>query len=159
MTKILEIEVAVKMLNVPGEVVPFKNLKKILQAQNGYDILKVLSGPSYPPSVRRWAIEGLADFSNPEVSKILKQSLKDEFMTVRLHAARAINKRNKTHELKNLIPLLDDESGGIRANVLQIIGHHSYKGLKSKIKKMVNDEKSYIRKKVNELLVNKRIEK
>lgn len=121
--------------------------------------MKLLSGPSYLPSVRRWAIEGLADFSNPEVSKILKKSLKDEFMTVRLHATRAIHRRNKTQELKTLIPLLDDESGGIRANVLQIIGHHSYKGLQSKIKKMVNDEKSYIRKKANELLINKRTKK
>jgi len=156
MTRNIDIKRASTMLNVPGEVEPIKNLNKILKTNNGYEILKTLSGPDHIPSVRRWAITGLTDSSKSEVSRILKQSLDDEFMSVRLHAARAINRRNKSHELKALIPLLDDESGGIRINVLQIIGNRGYKGLRDKIKKMVTDEKNYIRKKAKELLAKER---
>lgn len=153
--KKINIETAAKMLNVPGEVEPYKNLKKILKADNSYDILISLSEPAHKPSVRRWAIEGLATFENPKVSKCLKQSLKDEFMTVRLHAVRAIWSRNKTPELKALIPLLDDESGGIRLNVLEVLGRRRYKGIDGKIKKMMKDEKNYIRKKAKDILAER----
>ena len=148
----MEIEVAAKMLNVPGEVEPYANLKKILKEKNAYTILKTLCDPDHYPSVRRWALEGFATFSKPEVSKVLKNSLADPFMTVRLHAMRAIYERNKDPELKALIPLLEDESGGIRLNALQILGGKRYKGLHKKIDAMLTDEKNYIRKKAKEIL-------
>lgn len=148
----MKLTTAAEMLNVPGELEPQKNLKQILKSGNGYEILISLSSSEYKPSVRRWAIEGLASFTNPTVSKLLRASLQDKFMTVRLHAIRTISKRNKDSELKALIPLLKDESGGIRMNVLQAIGTRRYKGLQNKIKPMLNDEKNYIRKKAKEII-------
>lgn len=105
-----------------------------------------------PTSVKRWAIEALGSFPPSDVLKTLQSALKSSFMTIRLHAMIAIYHLGNHKNAKVIRPLLKDISGGIRLNALEILIEYKPKWLKSELKKMVIDEKVYIRNKAKKIL-------
>lgn len=116
-------------------------------------LLEIYEGEN-PPSVKRWAIEALGSFPERDVIKTLKSALKSPFMTIRLHAMTAIYQLGNSKNAKLLRPLLKDESGGIRMNALEILNVYQPKWFKTELKKLANDEKSYIRNKAKKILKN-----
>ena len=112
----------------------------------GRDILIQVWNDSMAIEAKRWAISGLGNFNDLRTRKILKTSLLDNAMSIRLHGICAINKIGDKRLGIGLLPLINDASGGIRINALDVIVGLRVSGWKKAVNKCLADPKMYVRK-------------
>jgi HEAT repeat protein len=109
-------------------------------------ILTELAGNQYPPSVQRWAIEGLGRLPERLAWPLVSQALRSPHMSVRLHAICAVRDFGNRRRAAALRPLLRDSSGGIRVNALAVVGEFRPPWLKAELKRASRDPKDYVRR-------------
>lgn len=137
----------IQIFKWPGESEQKNVIKSLaVQGESGLKTLIEIWDETNSVSVKRWIVEALGEFINDTSKGMVCCALKDKAMSVRLHAIRATEKFGCSEFGKYLLPLVDDESGGIRMNVLDAIFRLKVKGYKRIIKKLLTDEKKYIRK-------------
>jgi hypothetical protein len=112
----------------------------------GRDILIQVWNDSASIEAKRWAISGLGNYNDSQSRKIIQSSLLNKAMSIRLHGIRAINMIGNKRLGIDLIPLIDDESGGIRINALDVIVGLRVSGWKTIVNKCLTDQKMYVRK-------------
>ena len=130
-----------------GESDQIKVIKLLaLKGESGQKVLIEIWDETGSVSVKRWIVEALGEFNNDSSKRIVCSALNDKAMSVKLHAIRATEKFGCSEFGKYLLPLVDDDSGGIRMNVLDVIFRLKVNGYKNIVNKFLSDEKSYIRK-------------
>jgi hypothetical protein len=95
--------------------------------------------------VRRWVVHGLASFPGKEARRIIRLALRDPAMSVRLHAIRAIMVLGDRSLGQQALALIDDASGGIRMNLLDMAVALRVRGYRGVIARGLVDAKAYIR--------------
>lgn len=140
-------------LSAHGDHVPRATLTKIIKKGDaGFELLVHTYKTIQKPSIQRWVIEGIGYFyKKPEARKLLIAALAHEKMTIRLHAMIALRKYGDPKDLKFLLPLLHDESGGIRYNAITFLKDSGIEGLQKEFKALEKDEKPYIRKLISKI--------
>lgn len=110
-------------LDAEGEVVPRAALTQLVALGNQI-LPELLAAAARSPRIRirRWALEGIANFPDRRVRPVLLAALTDEAMTVRLHAIHALVLRGDRRAGRQLTARLTDVSGGIRVNAAQALG-------------------------------------
>lgn len=140
-----------KQLEAEGEIKPHQVLSKVYKNKMGSEILSQIIQGNFSVSAKRWAVEGLGNYSDVLSRELTLKALSNESMTIKLHSIHAISNRGDLKEIKKIKPLIKDESGGIRYNALETLLKYKIKLTKKEIQILQNDEKAYIRKKANSI--------
>ena len=137
----------IKIFKSPGEHKQKLLIEKLkLNGDQSVKLLIETLNDTTSIEVKRWIVEAMGEFDTPESRKLIIAALKDKAMSVKLHAIRAVRKINDQKIAKYVLPLIDDESGGIRINALDVIFEFRVRGYKSIIEKCLMDQKEYVRK-------------
>ena len=149
----MNIDSVVEVFRQHGEVKQRKLIAGLAKhGRDSFPLLKAVYEGEYPPAVKRWAVEAMGSFPSPDALKMLRSALKNPYMSLRLHALIGISRRGNRADARYIKPILRDESGGIRINALEMIALHRPRWLRSELRRLVNDEKWYIRSKAKKLL-------
>jgi HEAT repeat protein len=137
----------IKVFRKPGEKHQRKIITKLRGMGNsGRNILLQIWDESDSIEAKRWAISGLGKFDDIKTRKVIRASLTDKAMSIRLHAIQAIVEIGDKRLGLAIIPLIHDESGGIRINALDAVFELGVSGWKDIVNKCLNDPKIYIQK-------------
>ncbi len=130
----------------PGESYQIKMIKSLTKLGSvGRDMLILIWNTSDKIDVRRWAIHGLGNFKDTQSKSFIKSALSDPSMSIRLHAIRAIRILGDKKLASNTKELINDSSGGIRVNALDVIVQLQVPGFCKVIEKCLGDPKKYVR--------------
>jgi HEAT repeat protein len=143
----IDIKNVVIVFKMPGEAKQRDLIVELSKHGNaGRDaLLSVLTGQN-GIDVKRWAVDGLGYFNDSKSKEAIKIALENNSMTIKLHAIRAILKLGDKKLAIKAKRLIDDQSGGIRINTLDLLVHLAVPGFRQIIQKCLKDEKPYIRK-------------
>ena len=134
------------IFKAPGEKQQRALIEKLAKGHEAMKWLIELWDESKSTELKRWVAEALGEFNQPECKKRIVAALKDEAMSVKLHAIFAIKKLGDREFGRNLLMLISDKSGGIRMNALDAIYGMRVQGYQDFVEKCLTDEKEYIRK-------------
>ena len=137
-------EAVIRVFEQFGDFPQRKMIARVLKQDNGEDMLRDIADAGHKVSVRRWAVEGLAQGSHRSSVAIAKRALRDPNMSVRLHAMIGFGFSGKRNRVRWLEPCLFDESGGIRVNAVAILGEHYPSVIKRNLVKLAKDKKPYV---------------
>lgn len=115
-----------------------------------------LTSEHFSISVRRYAHEALAGVAGRRAAVLTKAGLKSQAMTIRLHTLCGIASGAISTRIDWLFPLLQDESGGIRSNVIDVLQKFRPKKLKPFLALLAQDPKEHIRKQVKKIVEGQR---
>jgi HEAT repeat protein len=136
----------IKVFRGPGEIHQREIINELFSMGiTGRDIMLKIYSQSDSVEARRWAISGLGKYNDLKSRKIIRASLADNAMSIRLHAIRAIVEIGDKRLGLAVIPLIDDVSGGIRINALDAIVKLGVSGWRSIVHKCLDDPKDYVR--------------
>ncbi len=97
------------------------------------------------PRIRKWSLQALGGIGDKRAAPVLVAALKDERMTVRLHALKGLRRMKYKNGLRAIVAMLKDESGGVRVNALYCLMEFEDKAVIPQIQKCLLDEQWYIR--------------
>jgi len=97
------------------------------------------------PRVRKWSLQALGAIGDKRAGPYLLIALKDERMTVKLHAVHGLARMNYKPAETAIIRLLNDPSGGIRVNSVDALIHLKSKKADKALIRLLNDEQWYVR--------------
>ena len=95
--------------------------------------------------IRRWSAYALRLFRDPHVVAPLKKSVKDPNMSVRMLAMESLESVIGTKAGKHILPLLKDESGGVRARAIDCLARLNYRPAVHPLTRALKGEKWYVR--------------
>jgi HEAT repeat protein len=95
------------------------------------------------PRVRKWSLQALGVIADKKAAPLLVKALKDERMTVRLHALLGLAKMK--HGPAAIRRLLKDPSGGIRVNAIDALAKLKDKASGPALIIALTDEQWYVR--------------
>jgi HEAT repeat protein len=150
MTKPATIALIAKF-NVDGERIPILVARRI--AKTGKTALpEIISALKNSPNarIRRWSAYTMRLLPDKRSLLPLKIALKDENMSVRLLAMESLELIHARVAGRYILPLLSDESGGVRVRALGCLIRLRYRPALKKFKVLMRDEKDYVRKAASE---------
>jgi HEAT repeat protein len=98
------------------------------------------------PRIRKWSLQALGAIGNKAAAPLLIQALKDERMTVKLHAIRGLSRMKYKPAAARIRMLMSDPSGGIRVNAIDALIELEDRTVSgSVLNRSLADEKWYVR--------------
>jgi HEAT repeat protein len=141
-----KVEALIRRLDVQGDVAARKVialLRKI--GRPAVPLLLVAAKDPSEPRIRKWSLEALGEIRDARGAGVLLRALKDERMTVRLHAVRGLGKMGLRRTAKPIARLLKDPSGGIRVNALYALIAIGDGSVAAAITRALRDPQWYVR--------------
>lgn len=99
-----------------------------------------------------WLLEYFGAFDQALPNRILFAALKNEKMTMRLHALIALRHRGNPRVAARVRPLLKDESGAIRLHAVETLWALQGQKAKKALLPLRQDAKTYVQRRVKQLL-------
>jgi len=112
----------------------------------------IATGPA-AISCRRWAFEACAAVAGRANAQLARGGLADPAMTIRLHTLCGIARSGMRHRLAWLAACLDDPSGGIRCNAVEVLAEAQPALLRRHAARLRRDPKAYIRQRIERFLL------
>lgn len=149
MKKDLEIENLISKLNTSKDTVARATIAKMQKLGDASlePVFKAAKSETNP-KIRKWCLEAvgiLASKDNPSALKILSSALREEKMTVRLHALVGLRRMGSKKSIRAIAKLLKDESGSLRLNALLALKELGAKTEKKSIQSVLGNEAWYVR--------------
>lgn len=112
----------------------------------------IATGPA-AIACRRWAFEACAAAPGRANAQLARRGLADPAMTIRLHTLCGIARSGMRHRLAWLAACLDDPSGGIRCNAVEVLAAAQPALLHRHAARLRRDPKAYIRQRIEGFLL------
>lgn len=139
-----KIESLMEQLDTPGDTAAEKVIAALAKiGKPALPFLRAAAKDTANPRIRKWSLQALGSFGEKKDAILLIEALKEDRMTVRLHAVKGLARLGMGAE--PIAKLLKDESGGIRVNALyalMVIGDVS---VLPEIRKCLKDSEWYVR--------------
>ncbi|MCZ7644176.1 MAG: HEAT repeat domain-containing protein [Planctomycetota bacterium] len=134
-------------LDAEGERAPLRAVARLRKAgASAVPPLKARFDAAKHPRLRRWIANALGEIGDRRALPLLKRAVKDQQMSVRLHAMEALEKFGDRSLWPVLRPLLADPSGGIRARTISAVARLGWRQAVPALRKQsLRDEKWYVR--------------
>jgi HEAT repeat protein len=109
----------IQKLNTAKDTSALKAIKN-LQKIGPYALPALLDAAqdNSKPRIQKWSLDAIGAIADRRGVNTLLHALKDPRMTMRLHALRGLGHMNYRGAAKEIIPLLTDDSGAIRARAI-----------------------------------------
>jgi HEAT repeat protein len=101
------------------------------------------------PRIQKWSLRALGEFRDPLVKPILLEAIRDKRMTIRLNALVGLGLLG---DGAAIVPLLKDESPGVRGNAVDVIIRLGYKEAAKDIIPLLEDSQWFVRARAAEAL-------
>lgn len=108
------------------------------------ELIQAASDLTYP-RIRKWSLEALGAIGDQRAAHLLIRALKDERMTVKLHATRGLAKMRYKPAASAIRKLLNDPSGGIRVNAIFALLRLKDQSSRVALIKSLSDKQWYVR--------------
>ena len=141
------IQKLIQGFNAHGERLPMLAAKRVAKVgKPAVPELLVALKTSPNVRIRRWSAYTLRFIPDTRALTPLKKALHDPNMSVRLLAMESLEAAHARVAGKHILPLLGDESGGVRVRALGCLIRLRYRPALKKFKALARDEKDYVRK-------------
>lgn len=139
-----KIEALIEKLDTPGDLAAEKVIAALAKiGKPALPFLRIAAQDEANPRIRKWALQALGSLGDKKDAPLLIAALKEERMTVRLHAVKGLARLQLG--AAPIAKLLKDESGGIRLNALYALMAIGDVSVLPEIRKCLKDSEWYVR--------------
>lgn len=137
----------IKKLDTSSDKAAEKVIQQIiLEGKSAVPLLMKAAKNKEAHRIRKWSLQALGAIGDKRAAPLLVEALKEDKMTIRLHAIKGLARMNYKKAAKKIAALsVNDESGGIRVNALYALTDLGDGSVGAQILKSLSDPQWYIR--------------